>query len=343
MAFAGCAGDTGGAAGASGQTVVNFLNWGDYIDPGVIPQFEEENPDIKINMTTTDSNEAMYSIAATEGSAIHMMIPSEYMIQRMMQEGMLAELDASRLENYQYVEAFTRENCGYDPAGSYSLPYSWGTFGILYNETMVNGEITSWDALFDPQYSGRILMYDSMRDSLGVGLVRLGYSLNSRDGAEIAAAADLLIEQKPLVMAYGTDDLRMSMVNGSAALSVMYAGDAMYSIEDNGDLRYVVPAGGANIFVDAMCVMKSAEGATYDAALKFIDFMMRPETAAKNAEYTGYSTPEPAALAYISEDVKANNAFNPDESELAGTVYYEHLDQDVLKLYEEAWLRVKTA
>ncbi len=342
MAFLGGCASSGGAnaSGSGGKTVVNFLNWGDYIDPDVIPSFEAENPDIKINMTTVDSNEAMYVTTSTEGSQIDVVLPSEYMIQRMMQEDMLAEMDTASMENYQYVEDFTQRTCDYDPEGKYSLPYSWGTFGLIYNETMAQ-DVDSWDALFDPQYSGKILMYDSMRDSLGVGLIKLGYSLNSESQAEIDAAADLLIEQKPLVLAYGTDDLRMSMVNGSAALAVMYAGDAAYSMQDNPDLRYVIPKEGANIFVDAMCILKTTD--VYDEALRFVDYMLKPEIAAKNAEYTGYSTPEEAALEYISAEMKDNYAFNPPAEDLVICEYYKHLDQDVLKLYEEAWLRVKAA
>ena len=161
-----------------GRTVVNFLNWGDYIDPSVIPLFEEENPDIKINMTTVPSNEEMYVIATTEGTQIDIVVPSEYMIQRLMLEDRLAELDHTKLENYQYVEDFV-ETCTYDPDGQYSVPYTWGTFGILYNIALTGEEIDSWDALFDPKYAKQILMYDSIRDSVGVALIQLGYSINT--------------------------------------------------------------------------------------------------------------------------------------------------------------------
>lgn len=330
-----------GCAGHGAQTVVNMLNWGDYIDPEVLRMFEAENPDIRLNMTTTDSNEAMYVSTATEGTQIDIIIPSEYMIQRMMQEDMLAELDHSLLPNYRYVADFTERVCSYDPDGRYSVPYSWGTFGILYNTKLVEGEIDSWDALFDPQYAGQILMYDSIRDSLGVAFIRLGYDLNTTDPDRIREAAQLLISQKPIVLAYGTDDLRMSMSNGSAAMAAMYAGDAVYAMQDNGDLRFVVPKEGADIFIDAMAVLKTTD--VYDEALRFINFMMRPDIAALNAAYTGYSTPEKAALPYIEEDILANNAFLPDDSELENTEYYVPLPRDVLKAYEYAWLEVKAA
>ena len=330
-----------GCSSSTGQTVVNMLNWGDYIDPEVLRLFEAENPDTRLNMTTTDSNEAMYVSTATEGTQIDVIIPSEYMIQRMMQEDMLAELDHALLPNYEYVAAFTERVCAYDPQGRYSVPYSWGTFGILYNTELVAEDIESWDALFDPRYAGQILMYDSIRDSLGVAFIKLGYDLNTTDPDRIHEAAELLISQKPIVLAYGTDDLRMSMSNGSAAMAAMYAGDAVYAMQDNDALRFVVPKEGADIFIDAMAVLKTTD--VYDEALRFINFMMRPDIAALNAAYTGYSTPEDAALPYIGEDILNNNAFLPDDSELQKTDYYIPLPRDVLKEYEYAWLEVKAA
>lgn len=325
---------------ADGRTIVHFLNWGDYIDPEVIPMFEEENPDIKINMTTVPSNEEMYVIATTEGTQIDVVVPSEYMIQRLMLEDRLAEIDHSKMENYRYVEDFVK-TCTYDPTGKYSIPYTWGTFGLLYNIEMTGGEIDSWDALFDPKYKNQILMYDSIRDSVGLALIKLGYSINTHSQQELDEAADLLVRQKPLVLAYGTDDLRMTMTNGSAALAPMYAGDAAYSMADNEDLRYVIPKEGANIFVDGMCILKTTDA--YDASLRFLDFMMRPDIAARNAEYTGYSTPEDAALALVDPELLENNAFNPPKEDLVKCEYYEHLDKSILRMYEDAWMKVKIA
>lgn len=341
MLLATVSGCSDGAKNAAGQTVVRLLNWGDYIDPEVLRIFEAENPDIAINMTTTDSNEAMYVTTSTEGTQIDVIIPSEYMIQRMMQEDMLAELDHALLPNYKYVADFTEEVCTYDPEGRYSVPYSWGTFGILYNEDLVSGDIDSWDALFDPQYAGNILMYDSIRDSIGVALIKLGYDINSRDPEQLREASELLVSQKPLVLAYGTDDLRMSMSNGSAALAAMYAGDAVYAMQDNDALRYAVPKEGANIFIDSMAVLKTTD--VYEEALRFVNFMMRPDIAAMNAAYTGYSTPEDAALPFIEDDLKDNTAFLPDRAELTACEYYVPLPREVLKLYEYAWLEVKAA
>ena len=325
---------------ADGRTVVHFLNWGDYIDPTVIPLFEEENPDIKINITTVPSNEEMYVIATTEGTQIDIIVPSEYMIQRLMLEDRLAELDHSKMENYKYVEDFVK-TCTYDPTGQYSVPYTWGTFGLLYNIEMTGEEIDSWDALFDPKYENQILMYDSIRDSVGLALIELGYSINTKNQQELDEAAELLIEQKPLVLAYGTDDLRMTMINGSAALAPLYAGDAAYCMMDNPDLRYVIPREGANIFVDGMCILNTTD--VYDAALRFIDFMMRPDIAALNAEYNCYSTPEDAALELVDPELLENTAFNPPKEDTENCEYYEHLEMNILRMYEDAWMKVKIA
>lgn len=334
------AGCTENEGGADGRKVVHFLNWGDYIDPQVIPMFEEENPDIKVNMSTVPSNEEMYVIATTEGTQIDVVVPSEYMIQRLMLEDRLAKLDHSKMENYQYIEDFA-STCTYDPNGDYSLPYTWGTFGILYNSKMVDGEPDSWDVLFDPKYEKQILMYDSIRDSVGVALIKLGYSINTQNQQELDEAAELLVEQKPLVLAYGTDDLRMTMVSGSAALAPMYAGDAAYSMIDNPDLEYVIPKEGANIFVDGLCILNTTD--VYDESLRFIDFMMRPDIAAINAEYTGYSTPEDAALELVDPEMLDNYAFNPPKEDLEKCEYYEYLDKSILRMYEDAWMKVKIA
>lgn len=340
LPIAACSRNDGESNTAEGKTIVHFLNWGDYIDPETIPMFEEENPDIKVKMTTVPSNEEMYVIATTEGTQIDVVVPSEYMIQRLMIEDELAELDTARMENFPYVKDFAATT-DYDPQAKYSIPYTWGTFGIMYNSTLVDEEIDSWDCLFDPKYAKQIMMYDSIRDSVGVALLELGYDINTTSQKELDEAAELLIKQKPLVLAYGTDDLRMSMVNGSAALSVIYSGDAAYSMMDNEDLRYVVPKEGANIFVDGLCILKSTD--VYDASLRFLDFLCRPDIAGRNANYTGYSTPIEAAKEYIDEELLENEAFNTPAEALEKCVYYKHLTKEVLRLYEDTWMKVKVA
>lgn len=325
-------------AGGSGKTIVQFLNWGDYIDMDVIEQFQNENPDIQINMTTVPSNEEMYIVATTQGSDVDVVVPSDYMVERLAAEGCLAAVDASRMENYKYVEDF-KSKYTFNGSDEYAVPYSWGTFGILYNSKMVSAPVDSWGNLWDENYKGKILMYDSIRDTMGVALKYLGYSMNSRDESQLNEAAELLILQKPLVLAYGTDDIRMSMINNSAALATVYAGDAIYCMADNPDLKYVLPKEGANIFVDNLCIMKDSD--VYDAALKFVDFLCRPEIAAKNSAYTGYSTPEKDALSYMDDSLTENNAYNPSDEELANVEFYQYLGED-LHLYEDAWMKVKS-
>jgi spermidine/putrescine transport system substrate-binding protein len=327
------------AGGGGGKTVVQFLNWGDYIDMDVIARFESENPDIQINMTTVPSNEEMYIVATTQGSDVDVVVPSDYMVERLAAEGKLASLQTDKMENYRYVSDFSDQ---YQFGGSkeYAVPYAWGTFGILYNTKMVSDPVDSWSILWNEKYKGKIFMYDSIRDTLGIALIRLGYSMNSRSEQELDAAADLLIEQKPLVLAYGTDDIRMSMINGSAALATVYAGDAVYCMADNPDLKFVLPLEGANIFVDNLCIMKDTD--VYDASLTFIDFLCKPEIAAKNSEYTGYSTPVADALQYMDPSLTENNAYNPSEEEMKNLAFYEYLGED-LNLYDNAWMKVKSS
>ena len=333
-------GDTQTAEGSGEQTVVRFLNWGDYIDTDTIAQFEEENPDIKIEMTTVPSNEEMYVVASTEGTDIDLICPSEYMTQKMIKEDLLAPIDTSKMENYKYVQDYA-ENYSYEGSLEYAVPYSWGTFGIVYNKTMVDEPIDSYGVLFDEKYAGKILMYDSMRDTIGIALKYLGYSMNSTDQAEIDEATDLLIAQKKdgIVLAYGTDDIRMSMANGSAAIALLYAGDAVYTHMDNEDIEYVIPKEGANIFVDNFCILKNTD--CYDATLKFIDFLCQPEIAYKNAAYTGYSTPCAEATEMFGEEFTSLNSFNPSDDELKNVEYYKDLGED-LKIYENAWIKIKS-
>ena len=330
----------GGETSGGDKTVVHFLNWGDYIDMDVIAQFEKENPDIEIKLTTVPSNEEMYIVATTAGSDVDLIIPSEYMAQRLIAEDQLAPIDTSKMENYQYVESYTN-TYPFEGSKEYTVPYAWGTFGILYNTTMVSEPVDSWGVLWDEQYAGKIYMYDSIRDTIGLALKYLGYSMNSTDQTQIDEATEMLIAQKALTLAYGTDELRMSMVNESGAIAPMYAGDAVYAMEDNENLAYVIPKEGSNIFVDSFCIMKNTD--CYDATLRFVDFLCRPEIAAKNAEYTGYSSPVTGAEEYFEDQsLLENNAYNPSEEELKNVEYYTCLGDDI-KMYDEAWIKIKTS
>lgn len=332
----GCSGGT--TADGTEQVTLNFLNWGDYIEPTVIEQFEKANPDIKINMTTVPSNEEMYAIASTEGCEIDVMVPSEYMVEQFMAEDLLAEIDKSKLSNFKNVEEFSKTRT-FDPDSQYSVPYTWGTLGILYNTTMVSDPRPSFDMLWDEKYSGQIYMYDSIRDAFAAALGYRGYDINTRSEEEIAEAGQALIDQRPLVQAYGTDDLRDSMIAGSGAMALIYSGDATYCIEQNEDLAFVVPEG-TNFFVDNFVILKSSD--QQEAAHRFIDFLMEPEIAKLNAEYIGYSTPNEPALEIISPDYLQYNSFNPSDEEIARATYFRDLG-DFISVYNDQWMKVKTS
>ena len=228
----------------------------------------------------------------------------------------------------------------FDPDNTYSIPYMWGTVGILYNTTMVSSPIDSWTSLWDEQYSGEILMYDSMRDTIGITLKMLGKDINTRDAADVLAAQEALIAQKPLVRAYLTDDIKMELINGSAAMGVVYSGDAVYCIGENPDLAYVVPKEGSNVWFDNMIIPKSASHKT--EAEQFINFLCGAEVAAQNSDYIGYSTPNAAALQLMGSDYIDDPTFNPSQEVLDLCQIYHDLG-DFVSVFSDAWTKVKAA
>ena len=330
FAVAGCGGQS------SDQVTLRVYNWGDYIDEDVLAQFEEQNPDIHVVYDTFDSNESM--LAKMDGGVQYdVLIPSDYMIEKLIQEDRLAELDLSQIPNYANIDD-SFKNLAYDPDNKYSVPYTWGTLGIMYNTTMVDETVDSWNILWDEKYKGNIIMYDSSRDSMAVALRKLGYSVNTKNDAEIEAAAQALTSQKPLVKAYMTDAIKQAMVGGCAALSVVYSGDAMLCMEENPDLAYVVPKEGSNMWFDSIVVTKDCQN--MDAAYRFINFLCDPEVAAKNSEYIGYSTPNKEALALMDEEMKADPAYNPPAEVVEKCEVYLDLG-DKTDLYNQLWEKVK--
>lgn len=330
FAVAGCGGQS------SDQVTLRVYNWGDYIDEDVLAQFEEQNPDIHVVYDTFDSNESM--LAKMDGGVQYdVLIPSDYMIEKLIQEDRLAELDLSQIPNYANIDD-SFKNLAYDPDNKYSVPYTWGTLGIMYNTTMVDETVDSWNILWDEKYKGNIIMYDSSRDSMAVALRKLGYSVNTKNDAEIEAAAQALTSQKPLVKAYMTDAIKQAMDGGSAALSVVYSGDAMLCMEENPDLAYVVPKEGSNMWFDSIVVTKDCQN--MDAAYRFINFLCDPEVAAKNSEYIGYSTPNKEALALMDEEMKADPAYNPPAEVVEKCEVYLDLG-DKTDLYNQLWEKVK--
>ena len=255
---------------------------------------------------------------------------------------LLQPLDFSRLPNArQYVgQAFYKQSETFDPGNIYSVPYCWGTVGILYNRTMVDDPVDSWDILWNEKYKNEILMQDSPRDAYMVALKRLGYSLNTTNPDEIRQARDMLIAQKPLVQAYGIDDVKDKLVSGEAAMGVIFSGEALRMMLENEDLAYVVPKEGTNLWIDSWVIPKNA--AHVENAHVFIDFMSRPDIALKNFEYLTYSTPNTAVPEMEEdEDYKDNPVVFPSPEVYEGQETYQDLGEEGDKMYNEGWIQVK--
>lgn len=335
LAVAALAGCSGG--GVEKTMSLYVLNWGDYIDEDMLEGFRQEYPYIDLHYDTMTSNEEMVIRLQSADSIYDLCFPSDYIITKLIKEGLLAEIDTSRLSNYGNLDPRFL-SLDFDPEIKYSVPYFWGTLGILYNTTMVDEPVTSWDILWNEKYKDQIYMYDSVRDSMMVALIKLGYENNTTDANQIAAAEALLKEQKPLVAAYGTDDLRDRMIAGSAALAVTYSGDAYTAIMENPDLAYAVPMEGSNIWFDNMVIPKSSKNK--DAAYLFIDYLLRADVAAANAEYIGYSSPNAAAMELLDEEMLQDEVYNPPQDVIDRCVPHVDLGE-YEKLYHEAWTRLK--
>ena len=316
-------------------------NWGEYIDEDVITEFEEETG-IDVIYDMFETNEIMFAKLAQDTSAYDVVCPSDYMIQKLIQNDMLRELDFDNIPNSKNIgEQYFVQARDFDPENKYSVPYCWGTVGILYNQTMVDDVVDSWDILWDPKYNGSILMQDSVRDAMMVALLKNGYSLNTTNPDEIRVATDDLIAQKPLVQAYVVDQVRDKMIGGEAALGVIYSGEAIYTARENPDLVYVVPKEGTNVWIDSWVITKDSKNA--ENAEKWIDFMCRGDIALKNFEYITYSTPNDVAKENIEdEDIKNSKVAFPDLSTFP-TESYKYLGETGDRLYNDAWMEVKSA
>ena len=321
------------------RVTLNIYNWEDYIDETVLDDFQAEHPEIRVNYERFSTNEDMYNKLSKSNTKYDVLFPSDYMIEKMIDEGMLAKLDFSNIPNYQYIDEKFK-NLDYDPNNEYSVPYMWGTLGILYNKKMVDETEIGWDILFGDKYKGRILMMDSVRDAMGASLKSLGYSLNSKNPAEIEEAKQKLIDQKQILLAYGFDDIKDKMVAGEAAVALVYAGDALYSIKQNPDLAYAVPKEGSNLFFDAVVVPANSEHKK-EAEL-FIDFLCRTDVAKRNADYIEYYTIQTEARKLMEEEEKGEMFAYPSDEELENCEIFTSLDDDTLRLYNDAWVEVTT-
>ena len=318
-------------------TEIKVYNWYDYIDPEVLKIFEDETG-IKVNYVNFSQNEDMYTRLSTGAEAYDVVFPSEYMIERLTKKGLLAELNLDHIPNIANVLP-NLLNPTYDPGNTYSVPYMWGTLGIVVNTEMVEEPVTSWNDLLNEKYAGEIFMMDSVRDTVGLALKNLGYSMNSHDPDELAAAGEWLMAQKDsgVVGGYILDQAKDMMAGNDAAMAVMYSGDALYAMDKNDKLVYVIPDEGSNVWVDGMCVPKSSQNK--EAAECFINFMCRPDIAQKNMEYIYYSSPIKQVVEGLSEEELASVAMNPTDEMVARCEYYVDIS-DVAYLYDDIWMDV---
>lgn len=325
---------------AKSDVELTVFNWYDYIDPAVIDMFEEETG-VTVKYVNFTTNEEMYTKIEAGAGTYDVLFPSEYMIERMIKNDMLAELDLSKMPNTENLIASMRDP-SYDPGNKYSIAYMWGTLGILYNTEMVPEGVTSWASLFDSKYAGNVIMMNSMRDTLGLALKYQGHSMNTRDEAELSAARDILIKQKQdkIESGYLLDETKDKMVGNEAAMAVIYSGDAQYAIEKNEKLDYVVPEEGSNIWVDGMVIPKSSQN--QETAMQFIDFMCRPDVAQMNFDYIYYCSPIQQVVDNLSEEDAAMATINPSEEVQARCEFFNDVS-DCMELYENAWMEVRLA
>lgn len=334
-ALAGC----GQSPAKNGEVIV--YNWGEYIDPETLSLFEEETG-IRVVYDEFDTNETMYPKVEAGASAYDVICPSDYMIQKMIDNDLLAEINFDNIPNMENIgQQYFEQSKEFDPENKYSVPYCFGTVGILYNKTMVNGPIDSWAVLWDEQYADNILMQDSVRDAFMVALKLNGYSMNTLDEAELQIAKNSLIDQKPLVQAYVIDQVRDKMIGDEAAIGVIYSGEAIYTQRENENLEYVIPKEGTNVWIDSWVIPKNAPNK--ENAEKFIDFMCRGDIALKNFEYITYSTPNTAAQALIEdEDIKNSRIAFPDLSQYENLETFRYLGSEGDALYNSLWKEVKS-
>lgn len=332
--------------GSSKKTTLYVYNWGQYISEGddgsldVIAAFEEAYPNIRVQYSTYDSNEIMYSKLSNGGITVDVIIPSDYMIGRMVQEGMLEELNFSNIPNYQYIDD-SFKNTSYDPENKYSVPYTWGTVGIIYNTKYVDeADVTGWELLWNEKYAGKILMFDNSRDAFGIAEYLLGYDVNSTDEAELQACAAKLAEQKPVVQQYVMDQIFDAMENEEAWIAPYYAGDYLTMVEENPDLAFYRPtAQGYNMFIDAMCIPTCCQ--EKEAAEAFINFLCSPEISSANMEFLGYSVPSTAAKELMDPEVAGSEVAYPDADTLTTGTSFNFLPEETSRYMESLFMEVR--
>lgn len=328
---------------------INVYNWGEYISAGaeegtldVNAEFEKLTG-IKINYTNFATNEELYAKLKGGGASYDVIIPSDYMISKMIKEELIQKINLDNIPNYKYIMDNFR-NMSYDPENEYSVPFTWGTVGIIYDETVIDldPEEIDWDILWDETYMGQILMFDNPRDAFAISEIMLGYSINSENPDELTAAAEKLKQQKRVVQGYVMDEIFDKMGAGDALIAPYYAGDALTIMDENDSLNFVVPKSGTNLFVDAMCIPTSSK--QKEAAEMYINFMCEPDIAYSNIEYICYSTPHSAAYEMLDDEVKESPITYPDEEFIAeNTTVFVNLSDETNRLMQDLWTEMKSA
>ena len=335
-----------GTASAAKETVtINVYNWGQYISDGTdgyidVNKAFTEATGIGVNYMTYDSNETMYTKLKTGGATYDVIIPSDYMVARLIREDMLAELNFDNIPNYALVgDAY--KNTEFDPENKYSVPYTWGTVGVIYNTKYVDEADTgSWDLLWNEKYKGKILMFDNPRDAFGIAEAYLGYSVNTESSAELNAAAELLLAQKPVVQDYVMDQIFDKMEHEEAWIAPYYAGDYLLMVEENEALGFYFPKEGFNFFIDSMCIPKNSEHQAEAEA--YINFLCNPEISGENLEYLGYSTPIEGARDYMDPETAESEIAYPPQSVLDKGTSFLALSTEATQEMDSLWLKVKT-
>lgn len=324
-------------------TEINVYNWGEYISDGaedtldVNKEFEKETG-IKVNYTTYDSNENMYNKIKGGGANYDIVIPSDYMIERMIDEDLLEKINFDNIPNYKNIMP-KYKNLYFDPKNEYSVPYNVGMVGLVYNTKIVEGTPDSWSIMWDEKYKGQVLMFNNSRDAFGIAQFLLGIDINTTNAQDWEKAYEKLKKQKPIVQSYVMDDVFNKMEGGEAAIAAYYAGDCISMAENNPDLAFVYPKEGTNIFVDSICIPKGCQNK--EAAELYINFMLREDIALANAEYMCYATPNQAVLDDEEYSLRDNEMLYPDEKHTPPTEYFHNLDSEMLMLMTSLWDNLK--
>lgn len=327
------------------NVTINVYNWGQYISDGTDDYIDvnaafTEATGIEVNYMTYDTNESLYTKLKTGGSTYDVIIPSDYMAARLIDEDLVQKIDFSNIPNYQYIDD-TYRNTAYDPNNEYSVPYTWGTVGMIYNTKYVDeADLGSWNLLWNSKYAGKILMFDNNRDAFAIAESCLGYSLNTTDPQELQACSELLAQQRPLVQQYVMDQIYDKMIREEAWVAPYYAGDYLMMLDENEDLGFYFPEEGFNIFIDCCMIPTSAEHKAEAEA--YINFLLDPAICGENLDYLGYSAPETAAKDYMDPYMTESEIAYPDQETLARSEAYIYLPAETNQLMDSLWLEVKT-